>query len=713
MTPQEFTHRLPPLCNNPLPAKPPFIFNGLSSRVLPLRANMDALQRFVNTYLNFVPESVGRFRASVPVVFLSVLDYGQVAESGGLGWFAQTEVFFAVPLEWYRKVDGRWVFHDWATITPFIYVDDSFSVPLGRTVSGFPKVLSRVTQVASEWVRNPMAALTLARIETEVFPAAYAGQRLENRVFLEVLREAPMSNARLPPDPRSPMAPWTMASNLADAAGGLGRDALWLAQALRIFPQVPAGQMPGMLPAMLARLGPALAPGGPGLVMNSLNLKQFRRADRPDELCYQALTNGPMITSAFNQGGLLGEERTVLGDLSGGHTVRLYEYPTLPIVRALGLEVQRRWQGDGVAVAELKPVLPFWMDVNVSLEPSINLAWRSHDGVWKDGSGAPMPADARPGAAAATAATASAATPPPPRYNTALASAVEAISGPFEFTDATIRVMPLLALRARLQAFLDSSINDALADPVLRPDGGAERVRLRVWCRPAAQVNKGPPIGGDHAYVYLAATSFGGVTSGTNNVGDWAKYELSFLVPVAWERQNATGQWQTEGVGVVPAFFFVDDSMAAISRYEVQGIDARTANFMRPESVWLSDDAGKHQPRQTVLRMDAEVWAALEAGQQAMVQPVIEVVQHEANAGLGHPKPRTPPSTGPSCCGWSWAPRRAPTSSTRAAPRWHGPWRWSCWATRCRWRCTRSNSFATWSTPTRPVTRPWCGCRAS
>lgn len=90
-------------------------------------------------------------------------------------------------------------------------------------------------------------------------------------------------------------------------------------------------------------------------------------------------------------------------------------------------------------------------------------------------------------------------------------------------------------------------------------------------------------------------------------------------------------------VGVVPAHFFVDDSIAASSRYEVQGIDARSADFVRPESVWLSDDAGKHPPRQTLLRMDAEVWAALETGQQALVQPVVEIVQHEDNAGLGHP----------------------------------------------------------------------------
>jgi len=637
MTSDEFTSRLPPFLNDPIPAKPPFIFNGLSSRVFPLRANMDALQRLCNGYLNFVPESVGRFRASVPYVFLSVLDYGQIAESAGLGWFAQVEVFFAVPVEWYRKVEGRWVFHDWATITPFIYVNDNYSVPLGRTVCGFPKVLSKFTAVTSDWIHSPQAPVTLASIETEVFPIDYAGRRLEDRVFLEVVREAPMSNMRVPFDPRSPVAPWTVASHLADAAGGYGRDALWLAQALRIFPQVPPGQMSGMLPEMLSRMGPALAPGGPGFVMNSLNLKQFRRADRPSELCYQALTNGPMITSAFNSGGLLGEERTVLGDFSGGHTIRLYEYPTLPIAKTLGLEVHRRWKGDGVDVAEFKPVLPFWMDVNVSLQPSVNLAWRTEQGVWKDGGGNPLPPDTQPGASAARP-------PAPPPFNPALASAVEAITGPFLYTGTTIRVLPLLASKDKLQAFLDESINQALGRPVLPAQGldgepAAVGVRLRVWARPPAPVNPGPPIGGNLAYVYMASTSFASVTSATNNVGDWAKYELAFLVPVVWERQedpqDSGSAWVTEGVGVVPAYFFVDDGIAAASRYEMQGINARTADFVRPESVWLSDDNNQDQPRQTLLRMDAEVWAALEAGQQAKVQPVVEIVQNEVNAGLG------------------------------------------------------------------------------
>ena len=641
MTPEEFSRQMPKLSNNPLPFKPPFIFNGLSSRVFPLRANLDALQRLCNGYLNFVPESVGRFRASVPYVFLSVLDYGQVAESRGLGWFAQTEVFFAVSLEWYKKVNGRWVFHDWATITPFIYVNDNYSVPLGRTVSGFPKVLAKVTAVDSEWVRDPLAPITLARVETEVFPAAYAGRRLESRVFMEVKREAPMSNLRVPMDPRSPAAPWTVASNIADALGGFGRDALWLAQALRIFPQVPAGQMPGMLPEMLARMAPALAPGGPGMVTNSLNLKQFRRADQPENLCYQALTNGPMITSAFNGGGLLGEERTLLGDLSGGHSIQLHEYATLPIARTLGLEVSRRWKDGGVDVAEIKPVIPFWMDVNVSMQPSLNLAWRGQEGVWRDNAGSALPPDEAPAAPAVVP-------PPPPKFYPSLSSAIEAITGPFRYTGTTFRVLPLLAMKDKLQAFLDKSINDALKDPVFGADGKCHRMRMSVWARPRTPVNKWgwhdtdetiPReenwIGGQYAYVYMAAASFKGVTSTTNNVGDWAKFELSFLVPVCWERETAPDQWVTEGVGVVPAYFFVDDCIATASRFEVQGIDARTADFVQAGSVWMSDEAEEDNPRQTLLRMDAEVWAALESGQQAMVQPLVEIVQNEDNAGLG------------------------------------------------------------------------------
>lgn len=651
MTPEQFTAQLPTLTCNPLPAKPPFVFNGLSSRVFPLRANMDALQRFCNAYLNIVPESVGRFRASVPYVYLAMLDYGQIADGSGIGWFAQVEVFFAVPVEWYRKVDGRWVFHDWATVTPYIYVDDDFSIPMGRSVFGYPKALCRVARTPSSWIRDARAPQTLASIETSVFPTAYAGMSQEHRVFLEVERAAPLSPLELPLRADLASMPWTIASQLAQTASGLGRDALWLAQSRRIEPMLGGNTDVSQLGTMLSRLAPGLVPSGPGMIVHALNLKQMRRSDAVDEICYQALTDGAMRIDAFVAGGLQGEERIRLGDTSGGHVIRLWDYPMLPIVRQLGLEVHRSWRDGGVAVHELKPVMPFWMQADISLLGGANLAWRGESGLWRDSAGATITPDslAAPDTAN-TAGTPQQSPPPtPPLFNTMVASSLEAITGPFKFAGASMRVLPLLADRTTLQKHLDTLINDALRDPVQQADGTLEPgVRLRVWSRPQGRHGNAAQRAAlrqadEPAYVYLTATDLGNVTSESNNIGDWVKYELAFLVPVCWERlqlRDGKEHWELEGVGVVPTFFFVNDCRAAITRQEVQGIDARTANFTRPACNWLSQERDGSAPSQVLLRVDAEAWLAIDADQQANIQPLVEIIQNRADAGLGSTKAR-------------------------------------------------------------------------
>ena len=87
----------------------------------------------------------------------------------------------------------------------------------------------------------------------------------------------------------------------------------------------------------------------------------------------------------------------------------------------------------------------------------------------------------------------------------------------------------------------------------------------------------------------MTTSSFGDVTSKTNNIGDWAKYELSFLIPVKWEREVTPNKWACEGLGLVPAFTFVDGTIAAISRTEVLGIPTLHAKFVKPPSVWLEE----------------------------------------------------------------------------------------------------------------------------
>lgn len=623
MTPNEFTKRLPKLTENALPIQPPFVFNGMSARVFPLRAHLDTLQRVCDGFLNFVPQQAGYFRVPMPYVFMMVLDYGQVAEAvARVGWFAQIEVFFMIPLEWYRKVGGKWVFHDWAVLTPYVFVDDDFSVPLGRTVYGFPKVLATVMQTPSAWVKDSLAPVTLARIETDVFPQAYVGTDMQSRVFLEIER-ATASGLQMPFDPTAAMLPWTIASNLAQGFAGFSRDASWMAQSTRMSSVNPFAD-PGVFQEMLARMMPWFAPGGKGFVQNSLNLKQFRRSNDPSDICYQALTNGCMEMKAFNGGGLLGEYATMLGDLSGGHSVKLYDYASLPIVRTLGLEVHRQWQGPDGNVNELKPVMPFWIDVDLKYDAGVNLAWRTSDGVWKDPTGVKF--DPQPPVNDADA----------PKYNSTLTTAIDDIAGPFEFSDTTVRVLPLLAKRAKLQEYLDKYINTPLESTIKDENGKEAHLRFNVWSRrPPDDLPKGPSVQ-DLAYVYLVVSSFGSVTSLTNNVGNWTKYQLSFMIPVEFQYTGPNGKSRLVSVGMISALSFVDNCIAAIARQEVQGFEATVADFSRPESVWLSDE-GEFcaDPEQTLLRVDAEVWSALGQGQKATVQPIIEISEGVPNAGLG------------------------------------------------------------------------------
>ena len=88
--------------------KPPFDFEGVSMRTFPLRAEMQVLHTFIERYLNMMPPEIAHFRPYVPYVYLMILNYGQMSsEIGDSGWVSQNEVAFAVPLEWYKKIDGE------------------------------------------------------------------------------------------------------------------------------------------------------------------------------------------------------------------------------------------------------------------------------------------------------------------------------------------------------------------------------------------------------------------------------------------------------------------------------------------------------------------------------------------------------------------------------------------------------------------------------
>ena len=133
------------------------------------------------------------------------------------------------------------------------------------------------------------------------------------------------------------------------------------------------------------------------------------------------------------------------------------------------------------------------------------------------------------------------------------------------------------------------------------------------------------------------------VTSKTNNVGDWANHELSFLIPVKWERWTRAAIGRLKGWAWYRRTISWMSTTAAVSRTEVLGIPTLRAEFVRPQSVWLQEGEADLGAKQTLLRVDAEVFTALYAGQQAAMHPLIEVSARDF-AGIGEPDSRATPA---------------------------------------------------------------------
>lgn len=581
---------------NSLPLLPPFYFEDMTTRVFPLRSSIASLQNLINRLINDIPPEVGRFQALAPYTFLMMIDYGKLAaQAANLGWLAQHEVMFAVPVGWYRLVDGRWQLNGFAWVTPFIFVDSDIALTLGRQVYGWPKLLQHLTPTVSDWMEDPRADVRSATLSTKVFDAVYTGGEQVPRVFLEVNSCAPSLQMQVPVDLNEPFLPWNMWGNWAKAISQGGWDMMGTMRGLGIAPPNVYTEANGRA-LMDSLMGAVLDPSVPDITFNTLNLKQFRDSEHPENYCYQALTSANMIVKSFNRGGMLGDASSLAGDGSGGYKIRLHKWPSLPIVDTLGLEVSRQWRGDGVDVVELEPVRPFWYDIDMSYERGRNLCYRTFDRVWRDEEGTTYVKPPAGGEAAEVSARKDL------LYNTTLGASLQTVSGPFEFTNSTMRVLPLLADRGTLVKFLDEYLNV----PLSTKDDPTERFEL--WSSDETS----------RAYVYLMVTSFGDVSSATDNIGNWVTEDASFLVPVKWYSGG-----KLMGIGLVPVFTYVGDTTSAISDTEVLGWPTTKGTFYHPETTWMmdpSDDAPS-----SVLSVAAEVIPSLAEGQEAVQRRILEV----------------------------------------------------------------------------------------
>jgi len=635
-----------------LPVQPPFMFREVTTRVFPLKANIARLTHFCDQYLNMdIPPSIVHYRPSLPYVYMMVLNYGSMSaasvQAQNVGWVAQHEVTFTVPLQRWREENGKLVFKDWASVSPFIFVDAQMSLTTGREVYGWPKVAGVFDAYTPLWMAHPRAASRQFSMSTHVFPKVYAGEAETLRTLLQVDSDPSASYDDIPPDPGNPWFPLSAVPNALRTSLSLSGTALDMLLALRVRGFRTNRSVDSLL-AMggnagfnLANLVQGLIPGlgrgdvdaatsaqdAPRLSIDNVTLKQFRDAAEPNDACYKALVSSRMGFDRLNKSGLLGGTNLLRGDPSGGYSVRIHRYTSQPIIESLGLEVaSEQQQADGGSVAILKPAFPFWTDVDLFYGKGQVICSRTHvpgddaSDKWIDEQAdaatrkAEAPAKAPPQGGpheppmAPPQATPQARQPPEARshnaYNTALGAATQPVAGPFHFPDVTLQVYPLLAERAQLDAFLAQYLNTPLSSTDLRFETFGSYVYLMVQ---------------------VCDDEIGTMWSGSNNIGWWASREVTFCVPVKWYRGD-----QLISVGMVSPFVYSNNGRAVITDREVNGRASVAATIDSPRDVWLTA-SGPTCERQ-FLHMETEIFPALNLGQKAESRTLLDIDERDVLA---------------------------------------------------------------------------------
>ena len=610
---------------------PPFRFQGVTTRVFPLRANMATLTAFCSQYLNMdIPPSIVHYRPALSYVYLMILNYGSMSaaavQAQNLGWVAQHELTFTVPLQRWREENGKLVFKDWALVSPFIYVDDQISLNTGREVYGWPKVTGRIDSDIPAWTTDPWAGLHLFSLSTKEFAKVYAGETETDQILLRIDRDPSPTFTKFPPDPRNPWAPWFVVPNALSASMSLMGNAadmllgsairgyrtggslssplaMWAKAGVNLMPLIPGLRWPfaGRSKTEAADADPDL----PKLSIDQVTLKQFRDAEEPGRACYQALVSSRIGFDRLNHAGLLGDASLLRGDPSGGFNVRIRRSIAQPIIQLLGLEVaasEGAIGGDGT-VAILKPVFPFAAETDLYYGKGEVICSRTHGygddsrDEWRDEQKDALKQKpvSRPSV------------PFHSFYNTALGAATEPVAGPFHFPDVTVLVYPLLADRARLDKFLDESLNDHFA----------------IGPKPFKLV----PFG---SYVYLMVKVYGAqigtMWSSSNNIGWWAEREVAFCVPVKWYDEDG----KLVSVAIIEPFVYANNGRAVATDREVNGRNTIRGTIESPKDEWLTP-SGPAADRQ-FLRLETEIFPALNLGQKAEQRTLLEIDERDVKA---------------------------------------------------------------------------------
>lgn len=311
----------------------PYHFPQMTLRVMPLRADKDKLQSLVDRYLEndfYEFEVAGQIKDQVgshAVVCLIGANFEEMTAAGDRDTkYSDRELTFAVPVSWWEKRNPR--IKRPALIPLYIFAGTDWNAVTSYEVYGQLSLKSKLVDPGISWLVAPTGGKLepLVTVETELFPELGRSQEAQDLTVLEIL-PAPGTAAR---------------GSIATYLKQLGVDHFLT-----------------------------------GHEFHSISLKQVMDAKDCTLADYQALV--ALLRQFTGRKVPAGTPATgPLAPLS----IRVFDYPTFPIVRALGLVPEQCNNTGQYPIYTLNPIDPFWVsgammgDTGLEMCSRVGIDWR-------------------------------------------------------------------------------------------------------------------------------------------------------------------------------------------------------------------------------------------------------------------------------------------------------------------------------------------------
>jgi hypothetical protein len=317
---------------------PPYKFLDVSARIFALEADETKLTKLCDKHINSVAAAAGQTFSIKPiqsVVLLEVLTYGKMFSTfegrEKMGYSSQNELFFAIPVALYDSEDdaNKGIVHSVGLFTPFLFVDNDWSLVSGRDIVGFPKLEGEFRMPSDATVLTPTSikarVLDPFQHDTE--------SRFETIVHIE------SSDVQsLETDSASAAWPFGPLPQLYDATN-------------RAAPFPVAADIMTLLEAAA------------GDRVNDFTLRQFRDGTSPHKSSYQSVLRSELILDSFENLGLFNNA-----------FVKVYNHASLPLVDILGLTV--------LPSGKIEPELAFLFQGDFRFDIGETLLTRCGDNTW-------------------------------------------------------------------------------------------------------------------------------------------------------------------------------------------------------------------------------------------------------------------------------------------------------------------------------------------